>query len=72
MSSIFMTIGLTLTGGILIANIVVTMVLNLTFSLFDICFYAYNSIFKKTKIIKGIPTLKYQLKCQEIRSANFP
>lgn len=40
-----MTIGLTLTG-ILIANIVVTMVLNLTFSLFDICFYAYNSILK--------------------------
>ena len=40
-----MTIGLTLTG-ILIANIVVTMVLNLTFSLFDIWFYAYNPILK--------------------------
>lgn len=40
-----MTIGLTLTG-ILIANIVVTMALNLTFLLFDICFYAYNPILK--------------------------
>lgn len=43
-----MTIGLTFTG-ILIANIGVMMVLNLTFLLFDIYFYAYNPIFKNKK-----------------------
>lgn len=43
-----MTIGLTFTG-ILIANIGVMMVLNLTFLLFEIYFYAYNPIFKNKK-----------------------
>ena len=57
-----MTIGLTFTG-ILIANIGVMMVLNLTFLLFEIYFYAYNPIFKNKKKIKGILTLEYQLKC---------